>query len=263
MSHWLAPLRQYLLDCSGPVRWFFRDDDAGWGDPRLLALVDVFRAADGHVDLAAIPAATSPVLGRRLSRLIDEGCVSVHQHGWAHVNHELRGRKCEFGPSRSAAAQRRDIVDGRDVLAERLDGRLEPVFTPPWNRCTDSTAGVLVELGFRGLSADCSAPRRDRPGLIEIPVSLDWTRSWSRGGRRALAEDLHDLTRRLPGEPGPPVIGVMLHHAVMTVYELRALREMLALLRVADAAAVTSIGALLRERTFTLVSSTGHGPGAR
>ena len=36
--------------------------------------------------------------------------VGLHQHGLAHVNHEREGRRCEFGPARGAAAQRRDIA---------------------------------------------------------------------------------------------------------------------------------------------------------
>jgi len=241
MSHWLDPLRQSLADRGQRPRLFFRDDDAGWDDARLIALVDAFRSANGHVDLAAIPAAISTGLGRRLSRVVDEGCVSVHQHGWAHINHEPRGRKCEFGPSRPQAAQRRDLIRGRDVLAERLDGRAAPFFTPPWNRCTDETARLLVQLDFKVLSADRSAPRRDVPGLSEIPVSIDWARSWSRGGRCALTADLREVLQRVTAGRDPSAIGVMLHHAVMSADELAALRELLVLLDSAPVAVITSI----------------------
>lgn len=263
MSRWLEPLIKSLAERAEPVWWFFRDDDAGWDDARLMALVGVFGVANGLVDLAAIPAAVSPELGRRLSRLVDEGCVSVHQHGWAHVNHERHGRKCEFGPSRSRVAQRRDLIRGRDLLAARLDGRVEPVFTPPWNRCTDETAGVIVQLGFRALSADCSGPRRGVPGLTEVPVCVDWTRSWSQGGDHAVGAQLRDAVHRLTETCAAPAVGVMLHHAVMRAEELAALRELLALLDVASMAVVSSIGALMGEKTFTLVSSTGHGWGSR
>jgi hypothetical protein len=152
---------------------------------------------------------------------------------------------------------------GRDLLAERLSGSVAPFFTPPWNRCTDETARVLARLGFSALSADASAPGREVPGLTEIPVSIDWTRAWSRAGRCALAEDLRSLARRLSGDPDPPAIGVMLHHAVMGADELAALRELLALLGATRVAAVTSIGSVLSEKTFTLGSSTGHGSGPR
>ena len=74
--------------------------------------------------------------------------IAVHQHGLAHANNEPEGRKHEFGPSRSYEEQRRDIESGRALLRERLDGVLEPIFTPPWNRCTRDTALCLAELGF-------------------------------------------------------------------------------------------------------------------
>src|SRR5205823_3060705 len=36
---WLDPLRAALDDAVEPVAFFFRDDDAGWGDGRLLLLL--------------------------------------------------------------------------------------------------------------------------------------------------------------------------------------------------------------------------------
>lgn len=259
MSHWLEPLRQSLADRGELLPLFFRDDDAGWDDARLMALVDVFRSANGHVDLAAIPAAISPGLGRRLSRLVDEGYVSVHQHGWTHINNEPWGRKCEFGPSRPQAAQHRDLNRGRDLLAERLDGRVEPFFTPPWNRCTDETARLLAQLGFSVLSADRSAPRRDVPGLTEIAVSIDWVRSWSRGGRGALAADLREVVQRVTADHGPSGVGVMLHHAVMSADELAALRELLGLLDSARVAVITSIGGGVRGPSRSSHQAVTHG----
>jgi hypothetical protein len=42
VSAWLAPLREALDAAPAPVTFFFRDDDAGWRDDRLEALLDVF-----------------------------------------------------------------------------------------------------------------------------------------------------------------------------------------------------------------------------
>ena len=48
--------------------------------------------------------------------------VAVHQHGFAHENHEPQGRKCEFGPSRSRVAQRRDIAAGASCCGSGWTG---------------------------------------------------------------------------------------------------------------------------------------------
>lgn len=254
MRREFEPLRRSLATQPAPRRWFFRDDDAGWEDRRLHALVEVFRSHDVHVDLAAIPAAVSPALGQRLARLVDDGTLSVHQHGFSHANHQCTARKSEFGSDRAREAQDEDIVRGRELLAERIEGRVEPIFTPPWNRCTDVTAEVLVERGFAAISADSTAPPHRLPGLIEIPVTIDWTRSFARGGVSALAEDLTDAVQGSGAHP----IGLMLHHAVMSSDELRALADLLSLLGTSPAA-TTSLGALLDENSLTSVSPIGHG----
>ena len=100
--------------------------------------------------------------------------VGIHQNGFAHVNHEREGRKCEFGPSRGFAAQREDIAAGQERLRELLGERLDPFFTPPWNRCTADTGAALVELGFAGLSRE---HRAEPLGVLpEVSVHLDVAR---------------------------------------------------------------------------------------
>ena len=109
MTGWLDPLRAALDARAAPVSFFFRDDDAGWDDPALEALLDVFEPHGLPLDLAAIPlAATARTVDLITSRQ-DSGRndLRVHQHGLAHVNHEPEGRKCEFGVSRSAGAAAR------------------------------------------------------------------------------------------------------------------------------------------------------------
>src|SRR4051812_14387265 len=51
---------------ASPVEVFFRDDDAGWGDDRLLRLVALFERHALPLDLAAIPAELSAELAAEL-----------------------------------------------------------------------------------------------------------------------------------------------------------------------------------------------------
>ena len=158
---WLLPVRETLDGLAHPASLFFRDDDCGWGDDRLLLLLDILTDFGIPVDLAAIPAALHTAFAQKLSRRMaaHPERLRVHQHGYAHVNHEPVGKKCEFGPARDYLSQRSDIESGQRRLAELLGTAPDPIFTPPWNRCTAVTARCLAELGSR-YSPGTRMPRR-------------------------------------------------------------------------------------------------------
>lgn len=227
---WLAPLRSVLDRCpEGSVRWFVRDDDAGWADDRLWALVDVFATAGVPLEVAAVPAAIGRVTGTRLGRLVAERAVRVHQHGWSHRNHEPVGRRCEFGPTRHPRAQLQDLRNGRDRLAQWLGGRVEPVFVPPWNRCTPETVSLLPMSGFLGLSRDAAAAVTHRGGVGEVGVAVDWSAHWRAGGPAAVGRALAAAATRCTVDAGAS-LGVMLHHADHGWTQNLAVRRFLGLL---------------------------------
>lgn len=219
---WLDPLRAALDRRTQPAAIFIRDDDCGWGNDRLRELLDTTCGCGVPIDLAVIPDAADITLARELRRR-DERTVRTHQHGRTHINHEATGPKCEFGASRSADDQRNDILAGRRQLLDLLGERLDPIFTPPWNRCTALTARCLAVLDFELLSRDASAERFDVEGLAELPVSLDWT------GRRGAITGPdawgRTIAARVDAANGP--VGLMLHHAVMTQDDRTMLRELL------------------------------------
>ena len=211
-----------------PVRLFLRDDDAGWDDAGLFALLDCTQRAGVPIDLAVIPQASSDALARELCSRIDgvPGQVSVHQHGFAHRNHETVERKCEFGSARSVDAQRGDLLAGRDRLRDLFGARLDAVFTPPWNRCSAATPALLARLGYAALSRDRTAPAQH--ALPELPVDVDWCRQ-----RREAALQGEDGGERIGFQLaqcigiGQPV-GLMLHHAEMDASDLALLDSLLA-----------------------------------
>ncbi|HEX2103548.1 MAG TPA: hypothetical protein VHF51_07840 [Solirubrobacteraceae bacterium] len=243
MSGWLDPLRAALDRAPEPVTVFFRDDDAGWRDDRLATLLDLFAAREVPIDLAALPLDATPALAADLRARAESGLVGVHQHGYAHVNHEREGRKCEFGPSRDADAQLADIRAGRDRLGELLDSALQPMFTPPWNRCTEDTGAALLELGVGVLSRDRTAAPLGLPGLTELSVQVDWfaKRKGERLGRAAVGAQLGARAR----EPAP--VGVMLHHAEMDDEDMAATAELLDLVSAHGSARCLSMAAVLME----------------
>jgi hypothetical protein len=251
VSAWLRPLREALDAAPEPVTFFFRDDDAGWRDGRLMALLDVFAARAVPIDVAAIPVDMAADIA---SALVDRAertqPLGLHQHGYAHVSHETEGRKCEFGPARPFAAQLADIGAGRRRLQELLGPALGPVFTPPWNRCTADTGACLVELGVAVLSRDRTAVALELDGLRELPVQVDWfaKRKGVMLGRDAIGEQLAARA----GEPAP--LGVMLHHAEMDTEDLTAMSELLDLICAHQRARCLSMAAVVEETTLERAS---------
>ena len=227
-TNWLDPLRQTLDQAPGSIRFFFRDDDAGWEDARLFELLDVFADYDVPIDLAVIPKSISRQTAARLRKRLEESPehVSVHQHGYAHVNHEESGRKCEFGDNRSSELQRADIAAGKALLTDLLGPITESIFTPPWNRCTASTATCLLREGFTLLSRDITAAQFNTPGLKELPVSIDWF--GHRKGVRLTPDEVGGSLSKAASSQAP--VGVMLHHALIDDEERQRITELLEVL---------------------------------
>jgi hypothetical protein len=242
-----------------PVCFFVRDDDGGWDDARLFALLDCTDRAGVPIDLALIPQASGTVLARELNARIDAapGRVSVHQHGFAHCNHEALGRKCEFGLSRAADAQRRDLTAGRERLGALFDGRLDAIFTPPWNRCSAVTPPLLAELGFAALSRSRAAQPVQHT-LPELGVSVDWCKQV-----RAAAARREDRGNRIAFELAEAIgdggaVGLMLHHAEMDESELALLGSLIAELRSHPRARWSSMRDVLSARSSLTSAGAKH-----
>lgn len=245
MTGWLDPVRDSLDRLERPVTVFVRDDDAGWGDQPLRDLMDLLDELAVPLDLAAIPAETTPELAAELTARARSGRsdVVVHQHGWRHVNHQREGRNCEFGADRDPQAQHEDLAAGRrrmaDLFAAAGDAFAPEVFTPPWNRCTDGTGEVLQDLGFGLLSRDRTAGSVGVMGLREVPVTVDWfatvkhrAEDGTVSRRPVTAEQRGDLVAAALDHSAASgtATGLMLHHAVTGAADLADLRSLLEVL---------------------------------
>jgi hypothetical protein len=230
VTTWLAPVAAALDRRSTAMRIFFRDDDAGWDRPRLMTLLDLFEAYDTPIDLAVIPDALDLELATELVAR-RENCprlLGLHQHGFRHLNHELDGRKCEFGINRSFAEQALDLIAGRRRLVELLgEENLDMIFTPPWNRCTQTTVECLVKQGFRCLSRDATAAPLDTESISALPVHVDWCKAKGPiAQQRAMRGDW--LTNAFERNA---TVGIMLHHATMGNEDFTGLEQLLTLLK--------------------------------
>jgi peptidoglycan/xylan/chitin deacetylase (PgdA/CDA1 family) len=228
LDNWLEPLRKAFDIAPAPLLLFFRDDDAGWADDRLFNLLDLFRRHAMPIDLAVIPLALTPRLADVLlaRRAQDKVALGLHQHGYAHINHEMVGRKCEFGPSRSVSRQLEELAAGHDRLRVLLGDNMDPIFTPPWNRCTEETARALCLQGFETLSRIHGSVAIKVGELQELDVAIDWHKR-----ENAKRMSPHRLGAQLAQAVQLPTpVGIMLHHAVMDASDLRLLGELFELL---------------------------------
>lgn len=219
-----------------PVRIYFRDDDAGWDDAALMRLLDSFARHGIPIDLAVIPCALTNVLARSLRAAATRQPLGLHQHGYRHLNHESTGRKCEFGPSRDARAQALDIAAGAALLRDGLGALVQPLFTPPWNRCTQETVVALACMEFHAISRDAAADPLDSSDLDTLPVHLDWQKRDQRSV---------DWSKYLATTDA---VGIMLHHAAMSDRDHADLDELITALRAHTCVRFTAMNDLLGKR---------------
>lgn len=225
MSPWLNPVVEALNERFIPLDLFFCNEDVGWVDEGLFELVDLFADHGLPLDLAVIPDGAGPIFAERLLYRLRLGfSIGVHQHGLAHINHERDGRLSEFGPSRTAAEQRSDIAAGRRKLVTLLGEHVEPIFSPPWSRCTAMTGHCLIECGVSVLSRDLSEGLLRIDGLAECPTRVDWFAQVN-GKTLNRAEWACWLAHDIAVTAQP--LGVKLCHAVMDEEDQRALQGLL------------------------------------
>lgn len=226
---WQLELRKNLalIQAEGKeVRIFFRDDDIDEDEESLVRLLDLFLSHGVPLNLAIIPGLLSDATVRLLHtrELWIPESLGLIQHGWKHINHEQEGRKCEFGISRSLAEKFSDIARGKSRLEQAFGPRFYPAFTPPWNRCTPDTFGLLDELGFTVFSKDQGEDPVQGHRFQNISTTLDLYR-WKGGATlkppdvvvKALISQLRELDR----------IGILLHHKVMDIAALTFLDQLL------------------------------------
>ena len=222
-------LEKGLRDASGKnrIKLFFRADDIGVPSNHFAILLELFGRHRIPLCLAVVPTWLTRARWTAFSALCDpeDELWCWHQHGFSHRNHEVSGKKCEFGPHRAADQVRYDIERGRDRLAHLMGRSFSPYFTPPWNRCSQTALETTEELGFLAVSRSRGA----HPDSLTLPDFF-------------INVDLH--TRK---EPDPQTslqalgrefelavrsgrLGIMLHHQRMNRSAFTFLSDLLTLI---------------------------------
>jgi hypothetical protein len=208
------------------VSVFFRDDDIDIKEDSLRRMMDVFYLHGVPANLEVVPGCLTEEAVAWLCEQQAEFplLIELNQHGWMHRNHELAGKKCEFGPSRNFQQQIADLANGKHRMDQAFPGAWNPVFTPPWNRCTSDTYLAIETLGFRVLSKN----RGDVPVTAykfkEISTSIDIFH-WKGETRLKEPGEIFMAIRNQCRTDEP--IGILLHHKVMSSAALSLLSLLL------------------------------------
>jgi peptidoglycan/xylan/chitin deacetylase (PgdA/CDA1 family) len=217
------------------IRLWWRDDDAGRGDPRLERLLELAERRALPLALAVVPLWLE---ADAQARIAASPQASVLQHGFAHRNHAPAGQKrCELS-GRALATVEGELARGRELLVDAFGAAFLAVLVPPWNRLDRQLTLRLSACGFSGLSTYGSRPAAEpAAGLVLVNTHLDPI-DW-RGGRVFVGEvaALERLVAVLdPHEP----IGILSHHLTMDEAGWRFLDRLLAVLAAHPAAALCS-----------------------
>ncbi len=213
-KHILQEGLERLAQTKKRIPIFLRDDDIDEDEETLRHLLDITLSRHAPMNLQIIPEKLTSAGIRLLKDFnrVNPDLVSLNQHGYSHQNHEIEGRKCEFGPDRNFQEQMEDISKGKAILEATFPMRFYPVFTPPWNRCTSDTFKILDELGFHIFSKDLGKEPITGYAFTEISTTLDLY-TWKGGARMKAPEDIVALLLHQMEEL--PLIGILLHHKVM------------------------------------------------
>lgn len=222
-------LRDIFSTC-GDITLFFRADDIGKPDDRSFkALLELFLAHRIPLCPAVVPTwidGESWDAFREYQPSSSLWCW--HQHGYDHINHEIHGKKAEFGETRQSEKIFSEIKKGREKLVKVMGSNFMPVFTPPWNRCGSTTLDSLLALDFKAVSRWSGGVTPAPPsGLPEFPVNVDLHTRKEKNSEDGWQALYHEMTQA--GRSG--YMGIMLHHLIMNRQCFLFLEKMLGVIK--------------------------------
>lgn len=222
-------LERGIERATGRPLLFFRADDIGIGSHRFEQMIGCFRNHRLPLCLATVPAwLNEPRLNelRRLTGTKDsQWCW--HQHGYRHRNFAPTGKKQEFSALRDKDDLYTSLNRGKEKLERLLGPDFEPIFTPPWNRCSGETLEALVALGFSAVSRSRGAQPETPPQLPDFQVNVDLHTRKETDPRQSLINLLTEIEQALASG----LCGIMLHHQRMNGAALELLDILLQLMK--------------------------------
>ncbi|GGC54993.1 glycosyltransferase [Chelatococcus reniformis] len=201
---------------TGPLPFWWRDDDAIVTTRALTRLIAVARRYAAPLAVASIPGRAQAELAEALA---GKPMVTVLVHGLTHANHAPPDqKKAEFGAHRGIDELATEAAGALNLARRRFGAALLPVFVPPWNRVAPALVERLPGLGYGGLSTanDRTAPE-PVPGLRQVNTHIDpidWHGTRSLADPERIVADLARAVAHRAGAAEPEPIGLLTHHLV-------------------------------------------------
>ncbi len=211
---------------------FFRADDIGVPSDQFERLITLFQQYKMPLCLATVPTWLTSSRLKILTRYteISSSQWCWHQHGWLHKNHEAIGKKQEFGSQRSYLSIRKDLERGKLRLEKLMVNAFFPIFTPPWNRCGQTTLTALLDLGFQGISRSNGATPVAPSELPDLLINVDLHTRKEHSQEASFKALCNELSVSLAED----CVGIMIHHQLMNDEAFRVLEALLKLITAAD-----------------------------
>jgi len=201
------------INNNGKAVVFFRADDIGMPSENFSALIDCFNNHQLPLCLATVPTWLTKNRLKELQYLTGESELQWcwHQHGYVHRNFESQGKNQEFGPAREYSEVMTSLKNGKQRLDSLLGVLNQPVFTPPWNRCSEETLQSLQDLEFKAVSRSSGAKPTTQPHFPDFQVNVDLHTRKEANPEEGFQNVLKELEHSLSSER----FGMMLHHQRM------------------------------------------------
>ena len=196
------------------VTLFFRADDIGVPGRNFFRLLTLCMDFEVPMAFSMVPAWTTAARWEKIYKTAKKkaNLWCWHQHGWRHANHELIGKKQEFGSSRSTEKLCNDIDRGRDKLESLLGNDFFPLFTPPWNRCDQRTLSHLSRKKYYAVSRFTNSTPKSLYELPDFFVNIDLHTRKEADPAQAWNNLLDDFASAFKYG----YCGIMLHHQQMS-----------------------------------------------
>jgi Uncharacterized protein conserved in bacteria (DUF2334) len=222
---------------------FFRADDIGIPSKQFSQLIVSFKKHKMPLCLATVPTWLNPNRLKDLQQLTGDSksLWCWHQHGYVHHNFELEGKNQEFGPARTYSEITSSLEKGKHRLDLLLGVLNQPVFTPPWNRCSSDALQALQDLNFRAISRSRNAKPPTKTAFPDFQVNVDLHT------RKEQSPDLgfNNLLTELEESLATGRCGVMLHHQRMNHRAVHLLDTLLSCLQKKTGISFVHFGDLL------------------
>lgn len=215
--------------CATTPTVFFRADDIGIPSQQFSQLIASFKKHKMPLCLATVPTWLNPRRLKDLQQLTGNSKAQWcwHQHGYVHRNFERVGKNQEFGPARTYSEVNSSLEKGKNRLNLLLGTLNQPVFTPPWNRCSVETLQSLQDLNFKAISRSRGAKPHTKEAFPDFQVNVDLHTRKELNPNDGVQNLLDELEENLASGR----CGIMLHHQRMNDRAVHLLDTLLACLQ--------------------------------